>query len=59
MQEWKKIWGYGTHGVDPLELSMLHHQTPTFQVTTEGITLLEADQVVPPSMKAEGALDHI
>ena len=20
MQEWKKIWGYGTHGVDPLEL---------------------------------------
>ena len=37
---------------------MLHHQTPTFQVTTEGITLLEADQVVPPSMKAEGALDE-
>eukprot|EP00965_Chrysotila_dentata_P208220 6184579-Pleurochrysis_carterae.AAC.2 len=40
MQEWKKIWGYGTHGVDPLELALARKAPPTFTVTTEGITLL-------------------
>ena len=40
MQEWKKIWGYGTHGVDPLELVFTQNKPPTFTVTTEGISLL-------------------
>ena len=40
MQEWKKIWGYGTHGVDPLELASAARNPPMFTVTTEGITLL-------------------
>ena len=40
MQEWKKIWGYGTHGVDPLELVYTERKPPTFTVTTEGIELL-------------------
>ena len=40
MQEWKKIWGYGTHGVDPLELALTTKKAPSFTVTTEGITLL-------------------
>ena len=40
-QEWKKIWGYGTHGVDPLELVFTRDQSPTFSVTTEGISLLD------------------
>jgi uncharacterized membrane protein YgcG len=40
MQEWKKIWGYGTHGVDPLELVFTRDTAPTFAVTTEGISLL-------------------
>ena len=39
-QEWKKIWGYGTHGVDPLELVYTERKPPTFTVTTEGIELL-------------------
>ena len=41
MQEWKKIWGYGTHGVDPLELVFTQKRPPTFEVTTEGISLLQ------------------
>ena len=41
MQEWKKIWGYGTHGVDPLELIFTRDKPPTFTVTTEGISLLD------------------
>ena len=40
MQEWKKIWGYGTHGIDPLELVLTREKMPSFTVTTEGITLL-------------------
>ena len=41
MQEWKKIWGYGSHGVDPLELVFTSKTPPTFTVTTEGISLVE------------------
>ena len=40
-QEWKKIWGYGSHGVDPLELVFTQKRPPTFEVTTEGISLLQ------------------
>mmetsp|Transcript_12056 Transcript_12056/g.34709 ORF Transcript_12056/g.34709 Transcript_12056/m.34709 type:complete len:755 (-) Transcript_12056:286-2550(-) len=40
MQEWKKIWGYGTHGVDPLELALARDTPPSFSVSTGGITLL-------------------
>ena len=41
MQEWKKIWGFGTHGVDPLELVFTKDRPPTFTVTTEGISLIQ------------------
>ena len=40
MQEWKKMWGFGTRGVDPLELAFATEVPPDFELTTEGITLL-------------------
>jgi len=41
MQEWKKIWGFGTHGVDALELVFTKNKLPSFTITTEGISLLD------------------
>ena len=40
MQEWKKIWGYGTHGVDPLDHILAKDSPQIFSITTEGIKLL-------------------
>uniref|UniRef100_A0A7S3W9L7 Uncharacterized protein n=2 Tax=Emiliania huxleyi TaxID=2903 RepID=A0A7S3W9L7_EMIHU len=43
MQEWKKLWDFSSHGVDPLELSPGTDPPsflPSFTISTDGVALL-------------------